>query len=177
MSKTLDNFRNYFKPAKARETFQVEKVIEETIALMRTQLENQQIAVHFDYEKKSSFYAAGCGSEFKLVLVNIIKNAKNAITYGREKDLLKKEQGDIFFYISRLKGKIVIKISNNGCKIPANIMDKIFEPYFAPRDEGKVTGIGLFISKMIIENQMGGSISARSENEGAEFTLELRNKT
>lgn len=177
MSSTLDDFRNYFAPGKARETFRVVEAIKETIALMRAQLENHRIAVHLDDEKNASFQAAGCGSEFKLVLVNIVKNAKNAITCRREKNPKERNRGDIFFHVTALDDKISIKIANNGCQIPDNILGKIFEPYFAPRDDGKVTGIGLFISKMIIENQMGGSISTRSDSEGTEFAIELRKKS
>jgi len=69
--------------------------------------------------------------------------------------------------------RVVIRVTDNGGGIPAGIMDRIFEPYFSTKEPGRGTGIGLYMSKMIIENNMGGRLTARNVDGGAEFRIEV----
>jgi C4-dicarboxylate-specific signal transduction histidine kinase len=71
---------------------------------------------------------------------------------------------------------ISISVKDNGGGIPEAIMDKIYDPYFTTKEEGKGTGIGLYMSKMIVENNMSGKLRAFNDVEGANFVIELFNK-
>ena len=70
-------------------------------------------------------------------------------------------------------GKSVLTVGDNGGGIPVDIADKIFEPYFSTKQNGQGTGIGLYMSKMIIEKSMNGRLTATNTDEGAEFRIEL----
>jgi PAS domain S-box-containing protein len=174
MSKTIDDFRDFFRPSKEKETFSVGKAVKETISLMRAQLENNFIKVHFQGEKTAALQASGYPNEFKQVLVNIFNNARNAIIDHRQKKLIGKEEGDIFIDFARTDGEISITIANNGGKIPGNNLNRVFEPYFTTRQESKGTGIGLYMGKIIIEDQMGGLISVKNIEDGVAFTIQLK---
>jgi signal transduction histidine kinase len=75
---------------------------------------------------------------------------------------------------SRLEdGKAVVTVTDNGGGIPEEVIDRIFDAYFTTKDLGKGTGVGLFISKTIIEKSMGGRLTARNTADGAEFRIEV----
>lgn len=173
MSKTIDDFRNFFKPSKGKETFSVMKAVEDTISIMQSQLENNFIKIHFLCDKIMPFHAAGYPNEFKQVLVNVFNNAKTAILARRQKGLMEKASGDISIDISGANEKIILKIANNGGRIPKKIIHRIFEPYFTTWEDRKGTGLGLYMSKTIIESQMGGRIFIENAKHGPIFTIEL----
>ncbi len=174
MSNTIDDFRNFFKPSKEKENFSVLEAVEHTISLVRAQLENNIISVHLQVGEGTPLRVSGYPNEFKQVLVNIINNARSAIEEKRKKGNLKTDTGDIFIDITRAGKNITITIANNGDKIPKKVMARIFEPYFTTRKDGKGTGIGLYMSKTIVEDQMDGHIFAENTKDGARFTLQLK---
>jgi C4-dicarboxylate-specific signal transduction histidine kinase len=109
----------------------------------------------------------GIPNEFSQVILNILMNAKDAllerkVAAPRVKVRLFSEDGNV-----------VLTISDNGGGIPPEIMDKIFDPYFTTKGPDKGTGIGLFMSKTIIEKNMNGTLSVRNTKEGAEFRIEV----
>ncbi len=169
MSKTIDDFRNFFKPSKAKELFEARDVVVETISLIKAQLQNNYIDVEVIAEKEG-LVINGYPNEFKHVLLNLINNAKDAI-------LLRKAQENcpakITIEISGKADKIILTVRDTGGGIPDDIMSKIFDPYFTTKDEGTGTGIGLYISKTMIERNMGGQLTARNWKEGAEFMIEV----
>jgi signal transduction histidine kinase len=107
----------------------------------------------------------GMKNEFSQVLLNVINNAKDALTQNEGKKpfirIAAKSHAD----------KVEITIEDNGGGIPIEILPRVFDPYFTTREEGKGTGIGLYMSKMIIEEHMNGLLSAQNSNEGAIFTI------
>lgn len=108
------------------------------------------------------------------MILNLVNNAKDAILERIDNGLMPKdEKGMIWFDFYNEDGKVIIKISDNGGGIPEEIKDRIFDPYFTTKEEGKGTGIGLYMSKMIIENHMGGRIYVENIKDGAMFTIEL----
>ena len=114
----------------------------------------------------------GYENEFKQVALNLIANAKDSILdkIGQETGF----KGQIGIKVSNKNGKVVLEIADNGTGIKEEVLDKIFEPYFTTKEQGRGTGIGLYMSKMIIEDNMGGSIRAYNNNSGgAIFVVEL----
>jgi C4-dicarboxylate-specific signal transduction histidine kinase len=170
MSKTIDDFRNFFKPAKAKELFEVRKVVDETISLMKAQLQNNYIDVEV-IAKKEGLVINGYPNEFKHVLLNLINNAKDAILVRKAKENCKSK---ITIQISEKADKVILKVRDTGGGVPEDIMNKIFDPYFTTKDEGSGTGIGLYISKTMIERNMGGQLTLQNWKEGAVFKIEVQ---
>jgi signal transduction histidine kinase len=142
---------------------------DETISLMKAQLQNNYIDVEIIVEKKD-LVINGYPNEFKHVLMNLINNAKDAILERKAKEDCRAQ---ITIRISEKAGKVIVDVRDTGGGIPDGIMNKIFDPYFTTKDEGTGTGIGLYISKTMIERNMGGQLTAKNWEEGAEFRIEV----
>lgn len=166
MSQTIDDFRNFFKPDKEKVGFSLNDAINRTVALIEGSFQNQNLKI----------YTRSCGepvikgyqNEFCQALLNIIQNARDALLNRKIRD------GALIISTSVQNGKTIITIKDNAGGIPEEVMDKIFEPYFTTKG-AQGTGIGLFMSKKIIENNMGGRITAHNTESGAEFILEFTN--
>ncbi len=176
MSKTIDDFRNFFKIDKERENFNVKDAIENTLLILDSQLKNRDIQLTISGE---NFSITGFKGEFQQVILNLINNIKDIAIEDKIKDvtidiILKKELiSDIKLSdnsnIVTQKKSIIIRDNVGG--IPKEIIDRVFEPYFTTKEQGKGTGIGLYISKMIIENNMNGSLTVSNIDNGAEFII------
>jgi nitrogen fixation/metabolism regulation signal transduction histidine kinase len=165
MSKTIDDFRDFFKPNKLKETFSLASSIKNTIELIEASYKNSNIEILTNLEEKMEIN--GYPSEFSQVILNILSNAKDAlIEYKAEKRVVKIES------FSQDKHAIII-IEDNAGGIPVEILTKIFDPYFTTKEEGKGTGIGLYMTKTIVENNMGGKLSVQNTSQGAKFTISL----
>ncbi|WP_022850977.1 ATP-binding protein [Limisalsivibrio acetivorans] len=187
MSKTIDDFRNFFKPDKEKEIFDLCEIIREVLSLVHPQLINNsvQLAVYYmDEEVKFTGNSIeiptgiecvtcyGYPNEFKQVLLNLISNSRDAILEARSNNK-NQEQGIIKVIVTPEGETINITVSDNGTGIPEDIRGRIFEPYFSTKDEGQGVGIGLYMSKVIIENNMEGRIICENTEEGASFTVTL----
>ncbi len=165
MSKTIDDFRNFFKPNKEKKTFSLNKNILKSISMVDSALVNNNIKLNKDINDPIEVF--GFPNEFSQVLLNIINNAKDALIESKveNKEIsisLKKE--DKFAYITVL---------DNAGGIPSLIIDKIYDPYFTTKEEGKGTGIGLYMSKTIIEENMQGTLSTENVDNGAMFIIKI----
>lgn len=163
MAQTIDDFRDFFKPGKEKIVFNLNKQIEKALSLVYASLKSTGIPVvnHIDQQLN----ALGFPNEFAQVVVNILSNARDALMENRLAkpviDISMRAEGDknhLYFY-------------NNGGNIPENIMNNIFRPYFSTKSESEGTGIGLYLSKIIVENNMNGTIMARNKDEGVEFEI------
>ncbi|MBF0336764.1 MAG: PocR ligand-binding domain-containing protein [Nitrospirae bacterium] len=173
MGKTIDDFRNFFKPSKQKVAFDVKNAIDELISMFSPIFTRNNIKVNIKVTSVLSLIANGYPNEFKQVILNILNNSKDAIISGAATGT--SVQGQIELEIARpleRQGQIVISIRDNGGGIPADVKGRIFEPYFTTKgSEG--TGIGLYMSKTIIEANMGGSLTVKNIPGGAEFTISL----
>jgi signal transduction histidine kinase len=161
MSKTIDDFRNFFRVDKIKHKFWVKKSIENTLSLLNAQLVSHNIQTSLHGE---DFEINGIESEFQQVVLNIISNAKDAIVLNH------KEYGKIDI---ALKNKQII-ISDNAGGIPKEVIQRVFEPYFTTKEQGMGTGVGLYMSKIIIEQNMGGRLHVTNTKEGAQFIIDFR---
>ena len=164
MSQTIDDFRNFFRPDKEKASFSIDDAISRTVALIEGSFRNQNLKIFSSSSGEAVL--KGYPNEFCQALLNIIQNARDALLYRKIKD------GILVISTSSQNGKTIITIKDNAGGIPDEVMDKIFEPYFTTKGlQG--TGIGLFMSKKIIESNMGGRITAHNIDSGAEFILEF----
>lgn len=165
MSGTIDDFRNYFRPNKTKEKFSVRSAIVKTFSLLEESLKNQNIRIYFNLD--SDYEVFGFPNEFSQVILNVIANSRDAIMETKpEEPLIKVE-------LSEKDGKKLVSISDNGGGIEDSVLEKLFQPYFTTKDQGKGTGIGLYMSKSIVENNMGGRIYAYNSEQGAVMVIEL----
>lgn len=167
MSNTIDDFRNFFRKDKEKTLISLKELIEKTISLQSAQLKNHNIQIKTDIE---DIMIKVYKNEFMQVILNLISNAKDAIEEKRKENYF---EGIIQIKAKKDKNNIVISIKDNGQGISKNTMERIFEPYFTTKEEGKGTGMGLYMVKEIIE-RMGGEISVRNTDEGAEFIIILK---
>lgn len=167
LSKTIDDFRNFFKPSKEKGRFCIEDAIENTMSIVSAQLKNNFIDTVLEYSEKH--YFIGYENEFEQVVLNLLSNAKDAILGSTNKS-----RGLIKIKLDKADDKLIITMSDNGGGISEDILERIFEPYFTTKEQGKGTGIGLYMSKEIIERHMEGRIYAQNKGEGALFTIELK---
>jgi PAS domain S-box-containing protein len=166
MSQTIDDFRNFFLPDKQKMNFSVKESIARACSLEKGILQSNEISVELDLPE-SELVAFGYPNEFSQVLLNIINNAKDT--------LIEKRKDDRHIGIEAVKENegIVILIKDNAFGVPEDILDKIFDPYFTTKHKAQGTGLGLYMSKMIIEQNMGGKLSAYNTAEGACFEIRL----
>ncbi|MBF0458142.1 MAG: response regulator [Nitrospirae bacterium] len=172
MSKTIDDFRNFFKPSKKKKQFDVKTAIEELLSMFEQLFRTSDVSISVRTGQDTILSTQGYPNEFKQVILNILNNSKDAIT--SKKDTHTRAYGLIEITIrnNAERDKIIISIRDNGGGIPEQVIARIFEPYYTTKGETG-TGIGLYMSKTIIETNMGGSLTVRNVDDGAEFVIIL----
>ena len=165
MSHTIDDFRNFFQPNKVIETFNLYESISMSLELISASLKNHNITVHVDIDK--TLTTRGYPNEFSQVILNILSNAKDVLMERHIDD------AHIMIHSKEIEGITHIEIEDNGGGIDPAVINKVFDPYFSTKEEGKGTGIGLYMSKVIIETNMKGKLHVNNSQHGACFTIEL----
>ena len=158
MSHTIDDFRNFFKVDKVKAKFSVKESIEATFQMQSLYLEKYHISFVVTGD---DFEVEGLRSEFQQVILNLISNAKDALVENRT------EERGIEVY---LEERVVVFMDNGG-GISEEIMAKVFDSYFTTKEEG--LGVGLYMSKIIIEEKVGGRIQAYSKGDGTVIVLDF----
>jgi len=165
MSQTIDDFRTFFRPEKVKTHFHVRKVLEKVLGIVEGSLKRYGIAVDVFADGDPVVY--GYPNEYSQVVLNIVLNCRDAF-------LERGTQHPRIGIVLKTRGrKVVLQVSDNAGGIPTEIIDKIFDPYFTTKAPDKGTGVGLYMSKTIIEKNMRGSLTARNTPEGAVFTIEV----
>ena len=165
MSRTIDDFRNFFDPKRAKETFTILDAYRDTIGILGPTLGNKEVVIATDIDKEVT--ADGFPNEFSQVLINLINNAIDAF----EKKQIQERRIEIKAFQD--ENGTVVTVEDNGGGIDETVMEKIFDPYFTTKFKSAGTGVGLYMSKMIIEQHMNGSITAANTDKGARFTITL----
>ena len=165
VSKIINDFRNFFKPGKNVERVWVESIVSDTLEVVGKSLANSNIEVvkNFDEHQQITTYSR----ELMQVFMNLINNAKEALVESGTKD------GRIVIEIKNREDEVVIKVSDNAGGMQPELLDRIFEPYFSTKHEKNGTGLGLYISKTIIEKHLNGTIRATNSDTGALFVIRL----
>lgn len=166
MSQTIDDFSSFFRISKKKESFDVLHSIEDAIRLIDVQLKSNSIKVKIILENGVPRDVVGFPNEFKQVIMNIVHNAMTAIIGNNKKE------GLINIELTYRDARLNICICDNGGGIDASNFEKIFDPYFTTRENG--SGIGLYMSKVIIEHHMQGFLTVQNHNDGTKFCIELK---
>lgn len=165
LSKTIDDFRNFFKRTKQKENISLEEVVERTLTIAKPLLMSNHIKVEKNF--KAPYPILTFGNELAQVILNIIKNAEDALC---EKAL---KNPCIWLRTYEEEGFVLLEVEDNAGGIDEDIMDKIFEPYFSTKLDKDGTGVGLCMSKTIIEEHCKGALRVQNGKEGAIFTIVL----
>jgi len=165
MSQTIDDFRNFSHPNKEKETFVLEEVIKSALNLSEGSLKYAKIKSNIISEREH--LAFGMRHEMMQVLMNLLKNVQDIVQKQDIKDPW------IKFFVEESKGNIHIKVEDNAGGIYKNQIEYIFEPYYSTKVGLEGTGIGLYMSKEIIEKSMLGTISVTNGEYGAVFEIVL----
>lgn len=168
MSQTIDDFRNFFKPDREKELFDIKQSISKAVSLIKDALKSSSIEVIINL-CDDELYVHGYNNEFSQVVINLLKNAKDAL---QNRSALEKKC--IWVEAQKINNKIKISVSDNGGGIKQGIIEKIFDPYFTTKHSSLGTGLGLYMSKMIVEQNMNGKLLAHNTKDGACFEVELR---
>ena len=167
MSSTIDDFRNFFKLNKEKKEFFVSEVINESINLLNDTLVYNEIHIQKIFLKNEN-KILGFKNELSQVIVNLLVNAKDA--FNEQKNI---SYAQISITIKEIKQDVEITVQDNAGGIPIKLLAKIFEPYFSTKGEKNATGLGLYMCKIIIEQNMKGSLHVNNEEMGAKFVIRI----
>ena len=165
LSKTIDDFRNYFKQDKVFVRIKIDEVVDESLKIIKDSLINNSIEVI--YSDLSSSKIKAYKRELVQVFINIINNAKDVLVEKNDNNRI------IKINIFDDNGYVYTSICDNGGGIQDSVLPKIFEPYFTTKEESNGTGLGLYMSKLIIEEHLCGKIEASSTHDGVCFVIKL----
>jgi len=164
MSNTIEDFTNFFKPEKEKHRFMVASSINESLHILNLLLKKEMIVVKTEFEDVE---VLGVTNELTQVIVNLIKNSKDAFVHNailiREINIILKSQDNF----------AVIEVQDNAGGIDDKNRYKIFEPYFTTKHTSQGTGLGLFMSKMICEQGLNGSIDVKSKKGITTFSIKI----
>ena len=165
LSKTIDDFREFFKPDKIPEEVTFTKIVEDAIKIVGKSLENNGITLRVVVDERHKLTTFS--RELMQVLINIVKNAKEAF-------LDEDSESEIITIRSRGTDKrVILTICDNAGGIDSKILSKVFDPYFTTKNEKNGTGLGLYMSKTIVEKHLQGSIKVFNKEDGCCFEIDL----
>ena len=165
MSNTINDFRNFFKSEKSKCNFCVNHSIRNILDITKAIYTNNEIKINFNSQK--DFKINGYSNAFAQAILNIINNAKDALVENKIKNK------NITIDIQNDNENIIISIEDNAGGITQDIIENIFDPYFSTKEQKNGTGLGLYMSKMIIQEQMGGKLDVSNGVDGATFKITL----
>ena len=162
MSATISGFSNFFHPNTEIQVFSAREQIRKTVDLVEESFQNDHISIHID--APDEVMLLGFPNEYSQVMLHMLSNARETILLHNQG-----LSGRVYMVLTEQGNQGCVRVCDTGGGIPADILGRIFEPYFSTK--GKGSGIGLYLSKMIIERSMNGSITAKNIEGGAEFRV------
>jgi len=163
LSTTIDDFRDFFKPEKEKESICINEPIQKALQIVSSSLKDKKIKISTNYQTSQSITIYQ--NELMQVILNILKNAEDNFI---DKNSPKRE---IIISTSKDKDNYTILIHDNGGGIKPEILPSIFDPYFSTKNKKNGTGLGLYMSKIMIEEHNGGKLIVQNKNEGVEFKI------
>jgi signal transduction histidine kinase len=167
LSKTIDDIRQFYSNEKKQTEFYIYKTVSSSMNIIKGLLKKHNITIIFDIDKSLTLNTYK--NDFQQVLLSIVINAKDVLVQKN----IPNPQIMIKVYEELSSLKTIIEISDNGGGIKPEIIDRVFDLYFTTKEDIKGTGIGLYISKMIVEQSLNGTIEVTNTSDGALFRLTL----
>ena len=165
LSNTIDDFQNFFKPKKDKELFRIKDMVTTTYSLLQPLFDKNQIKLDIDIDSEITYF--GYKNELSQVLLSILNNSKDALIENTISNRL------INISLIQSKNNLLIIIEDNAKGIKESILGNIFDPYFSTKNTKNGTGLGLYMSKIIINEHFKGNISANNRNDGLEIVIKI----
>ncbi|UFS71127.1 PAS domain S-box protein [Geomonas sp. RF6] len=165
MAQTIDDFRNFFRPDKERVPFRLSHVVEKTRSLLEESFSTQRITI--EVQVTDDPVVTSYPNECCQVLLNLLINAKDTLEERKVRD------PKVVITVGSEEGKGVLTVTDNAGGIRDEIIERIFERNFTTKGPEKGTGVGLFMSRMMVERNMEGKLSVCNVGTGARFTIEF----
>jgi len=165
LSQTISDFRNFFIQEKSTKTIKVEDTINDALLIINKLLLYNNIELRTVNNSQRTFITYP--KELQHVFINLMKNSVDALMENKQDD------GWIEISSKETDEFLIIEVGDNAGGIDSDILERIFDPYFSTKDEQVGTGLGLHMSKVIIEQHLKGNLSCHNSNVGAVFTLNL----
>ncbi|NPA60217.1 MAG: GHKL domain-containing protein [Epsilonproteobacteria bacterium] len=167
LSKTIDDFRDFYKSNKEKKDVTFSEIVKGVLNIVQASMKNKNIEIEVDLNFNDTLRTYP--NELKQVLMNLIKNAEDALLESRV------ENPKIMIKTYKENQKCVLEVSDNAGGIDEKIISKIFDPYFSTKKAKDGTGLGLYMSKTIIQEHCNGKIYGYNNEVGAVFKIELEN--
>jgi signal transduction histidine kinase len=155
LTQTIEDFRGFFKEDKEKVKFDIKTIIDQSVSIISATYKDNNITLDIDLPS-GDLNSIGMPNELSQVFLNLLNNARDAI---KEKD---PQNRLVAIFSHQTEDENIIYIQDNAGGIPEDILDKIFDPYFTTKHQSQGTGIGLYMSKDIVEKNMNGSITANN---------------
>ncbi|HHS91732.1 MAG TPA: CBS domain-containing protein [Campylobacterales bacterium] len=166
MSQTIDDFHLFFSPERIKESFDLVHYVKRSVDIVLASLDYHHIEVVLEGEEEQ-FFTKGYPNEFAQAILNLLNNARDALSQSS----VNPKKIDIFFSVKN--SQISILFCDNGGGISPALLPVVFEPFVTEKQESGGTGAGLYITRLIIEQKMGGKIEAYNRHDGACFQILL----
>ncbi|HFS82537.1 MAG TPA: GHKL domain-containing protein [Epsilonproteobacteria bacterium] len=165
LSDTIEDFRKFFRHEKERKVLQINEPIERVLHILESLIEKNSITIVKTLQSEKKL--AVLQNEFMQVVMNILTNASDALVENRE------ERREVSIHTYDTEESVVVEICDNGGGISEEIVGKVFDPYFSTKDEKNGTGLGLYMSKLIIEEHHDAMLRVNSEGEHSCFMIKF----
>ncbi|MBF0458871.1 MAG: response regulator [Nitrospirae bacterium] len=179
MSETVSGYRNLFKPDKQKRPFDIVGEVDEVCSFLHGQTRSMSVDVRIRHSGIAAIYVTGYLNEFRQVVLNLMFNSIDAIVERRRALSLcgranpSIHVGRITIEVTAQDSMAILKIIDDGGGVPEALGGRIFEPYFTTREQGKGIGVGLYVSKVLVETHMGGRLYFENVENGAAFYVAL----
>ena len=161
LSKTIDDFKEFYLQEKEKDDFLVKDSIQNALTILNPDLQKDNINLNLKFETFEDIKIFGVKNELSQVILSLVSNSIDA--------LKNRHNPKISINVVSSSAEVIIEILDNAGGIKVKNLKKIFEPYFSTKEEG--TGIGLYLSKIIIEESFGGKLQVQNIKDGAKFSI------
>ncbi|MBF0606187.1 MAG: GAF domain-containing protein [Candidatus Magnetobacterium sp. LHC-1] len=167
LSNTIDEFKVFYAGNNEKTRFNLSETVHRVLSVMTDYFRSRKVAVEVDIDNRINM--DGYVNEFSQVFLNILTNIRDVFERRQVANAVVK----IVSYRQPQTGKVILTLTDNGGGIDNNIIGRIFDPYFTTKDKSRGTGLGLYIARVIIENNMHGTITATNTADGCLFRIEM----
>lgn len=166
MADTINDFQDFIIPSKEKTVFNVHETIKNMLNIVQHNMKYNYININIVKEDNINLNIYGYQNEFMQAVLNILNNAKEALLHNNEKNR------NLSILLKNKRKILILDIIDNGPGIKNKNKRKIFNQYFSTKETGH--GIGLYMTKLIIQDKLNGKIYYKHSQIGSHFRILLK---